>query len=277
MSPSCFAHGAAIGPVCGAFPRRLVVPKSSYLPKVQPPLLSEPKPRLDARMERKMTSKQINLCQVDASTNLQVPHRPCIHADCASISDAALENKHLCRKHFIEACYARLDEIDELVRQRKLCESVSESLRHFLTECTREVTSEALCAPQLDNLERSRLLHILLLAADLTCRLRRSERVPSLVPVRLINDPEKETWIEDTVTQNLSKHGAMLRCTHPYASGETLALVRLDTGDRAIVRVVWRKQDKFAQHKVAVEILNYSNFWHGRAEMGAHHEAPNGV
>ncbi len=228
-------------------------------------------------MELKMTSKQINPCQVDAATNLQVRDRPCVHTDCTSLSEAALENKRLCRKHFIETCYARLDEIDELVRQRRLCESVSESLRHFLTECAREVTSEALCAPQLDNLERSRLLHILLFAADLIGRLRRSERVPSLVPVRLINEPDKETWIEDTLTQDLSKHGAMIRCTHPYASGETLALVRLDTGDRAIVRVVWRKQDKFAQHKVAVEILNYSDFWHGRAEMGTRHEAPNAV
>jgi len=138
-----------------------------------------------------------------------------------------------------------------------------------LTECMRQVASEALWALQLNNLERSRLLHILLIASELTGQLRRSGRVPRLVPVRLINEPERETWVEDTVTQDLSKHGAMLRCTHPYAKGETLGLVRLDTGDRAIARVVWRKRDKFAQHKMAVEILNDSNFWHWRAEMGA--------
>ena len=124
------------------------------------------------------------------------------------------------------------------------------------------------CARKLNNLERSRLLHILLFAADLMNQVRRSGRIPRLVPVRLINGPHSDTWIEDTVTQDLSKHGAMLRCTHPCAEGETLGLVRLDTGDRAIARVVWRERDKFAQHKVAVEILNCSNFWNWRVEAG---------
>lgn len=203
------------------------------------------------------------------STEPQVPIRCCILTDCGSISEVALENKRLCRRHFIETCYARLDEIAEQIREKKVRGSVSESVRHFLAECTRQVVSEALCAPQLDNLERSRLLHILLFASELTSKLRRSERVPRLVRVRLINEPEKETWVEDTVTQDLSKHGAMLRCTHAYSKGETLGLVRLDTGDRAIARVVWRERDKFAQHKIALEILNDSNFWHWRTEIAA--------
>lgn len=202
------------------------------------------------------------------STRQQVPMRRCIHADCVRLSEAELENKQLCRKHFIETCYARLDEVAEQIRQKKVRGSVSESVRHFLTECTRQVASEALCALQLNNTERSRLLHILLIASELTSQLRRSGRVPRLVPVRLINEPERDTWVEDTVTQDLSKHGAMLRCTHPYRKGETLGLVRLDTGDRAIARVVWQRRDKFAQHKIAVEILNSSNFWHWRAEIG---------
>ena len=211
------------------------------------------------------------------STQPQDPICRCAHSGCGSISEATLENKKLCRKHFIETCYARLDEVTEQIKQKKVRGFASESVRHFLAECTRQVASEALRAPQLSNLERSRLLHILLLASELTHHLRRSERVSRLVPVRLINQPQEEAWVEDTVTQDLSKHGAMLRCTHPYAKGETLGLVRLDTGDRAIARVVWRKQDKFAQHKVAVEILNYSNFWHWRAEIGANHEAQNGI
>jgi hypothetical protein len=202
------------------------------------------------------------------NTRSQVPIRRCIQTDCEYLSQTALENKQLCRRHFIETCYARLDEIAEQIRQKKVHGSVSKSVRHFLTECTRQVASEALCAQQLDNLERSRLMLILLIASELTSQLRRSGRVLRLVPVRLINDPARDAWVEDTVTQDLSKHGAMLRCTHPYAKGETLGLVRLDTGDRAIARVVWRRRDKFAQHKIAVEILNSSNFWQWRAEIG---------
>src|SRR5260370_6163774 len=200
------------------------------------------------------------------NTTQRVSFRSCSHTGCGCTSEAALESKRLCRRHFIEACYMRLDQIAEQIGQKKLQGSVPESVRTFLGECTSQVTSEALCARQLNNLERSRLLHILLFAADLMNQLRRSGRIPRLVPVRLINDPQSDTWIEDTVTQDLSKHGAMLRCTHPYAKGETLGLVRLDTGDRAIARVGWRERDKVAPHKRAVGILNRSNVLDLRGE-----------
>lgn len=202
------------------------------------------------------------------NTPQRAPLRRCSRIGCGRKSEAALVSKQFCRRHFIDACYVRLDEIAEQIRQKKLHGSVPESVRSFLAECASQVTSEALRARQLNNLERSRFLHILLFAAELMNQLRRSGRIPRLVPVRLINDPQSDTWIEDTVTQDLSKHGAMVRCTHPYTKGETLGLMRLDTGDRAIARVVWRERDKFAQHKVAVEILNCPNFWNWRVEAG---------
>jgi len=183
------------------------------------------------------------------NTTQRVSFRRCSHTGCGCTSEAALESKRLCRRHFIEACYVRLDQIAEQIGQKKLHGSVPECARSFLAECASQVASEALCARKLNNLERSRLLHILLFAADLMNQLRRSGRIPRLVPVRLINDPQSDAWIEDTVTQDLSKHGAMLRCTHPYAKGEALGLVRLDTGDRAIARVVSGERDKFAQHR----------------------------
>jgi hypothetical protein len=159
-----------------------------------------------------------------------------------------------------------LDEIAGRIGQKELHGCLPESVRSFLAECTSQVASEALCTRQLNNLERSRFLDILLFASDLMSQLRRSGRIRRLVPVRLIKGPQNDRWTEDTVTQDLSKHGAMLRCTHLYTKGETLGLVRLDTGDKAIARVVWQERDKFAQHKVAIEILNCSNFWNWRVE-----------
>lgn len=194
--------------------------------------------------------------------------RSCSHVGCGRTSEAILEGKHFCRRHFIETCYMKLDKIAGQIRKKELRGCTPETILSFLSECTGQVASDALCTSQLNNLERSRLLDILLFACDLVNQLRRSGRIPRLVPVRLINGQQKDTWIEDTVTQDLSKHGAMLRCTHPYATGETLGLVRLDTGDRAIARVVWRERDRFAQHKVAVEILNRSNFWNWHVEVG---------
>ena len=202
-----------------------------------------------------------------------VPKTPvpfCSIGSCLSTAEISLENKQFCREHFIEVCYLRLDETAEHIKQRNLKRSTLESLRTFLAECLRQVASQALQPAQLDNLDRSKLLHLLLYATELVNQLRRSERIARLLPVRLISDPHCVTWVEDTVTQDLSRHGAMFRCTRHYENGETLEVVRLDTGNKAMARVVWAQPDKFTQHKVAVEILNSSNFWNWREQQGSH-------
>jgi PilZ domain len=198
--------------------------------------------------------------------NLSAPC--CSHTNCLHPSEVSLENKSFCREHFIAACYHRLDETAEHIKQRNLKRSALESLRSFLAECLKQVASEALRPAQFDNEDRSKLLHLLLYATELINQLRRSERIARLLPVRLISDPHSVTWVEDTVTQDLSRHGAMLRCTRPYENGQTLQVVRLDTGHKAMARVVWAERDKFTQHKVAVEILNSSNFWNWREQQG---------
>jgi PilZ domain len=192
----------------------------------------------------------------------------CSFGGCSSASDVSLEDKPFCRAHFIDVCYARLDETAEHIKQRNMKRSTLESFRSFLAECLRQVASEALQPAQLDNLDRSKLLHLLLYATELLNQLRRSERIPRLLPVRLISEPQRATWVEDTVTQDLSRHGAMFRCTRSYENGETLELVRLDTGHKAMARVVWAEPARFTQHKVAVEILNSSNFWDWREQQG---------
>jgi hypothetical protein len=200
------------------------------------------------------------------NTPKRVSNQCCHRGNCRHKSEAVFEWENFCRQHFIEVCYLRLDQIAEQIRRKEFRGAVCESSRRLLLECTRQVASEAFSARRLNNLDRSRLLDILFFASNLANRLRRSKRISHLVPVRLINPAQKTTWIEDTVTQNLSKHGAMLRCTHAYESGETVGLMRLDTGDRALARVVWRERTKFAQHKLAVEILNSANFWNWQPE-----------
>jgi len=184
-------------------------------------------------------------------------------------SELQLENAELCRAHFIETCYTRLDEIAERIKQKTLRGQAPPADRRFVAECTSQVASAALRASALSNQDRAKLLHILVFANELIGQMRRSERIPRLVPVRLITSPQGEPWVEETVTQDLSKHGVMLRCTRPHHRGETLQVVRLDTGHSAIARVVWRQYDKFSQYKVALEILNTPNFWNWRAETGS--------
>jgi hypothetical protein len=193
----------------------------------------------------------------------------CSRAGCGGSSELKLETEQLCLGHFVNSCYSRLDQIAERLKQKRINGAAPAADRNFLAECTRQVATVALRASQLNNEDRARLLHILVFANELIGQLRRSERIPRLLPVRLITRPHAAPWIEETVTQDLSKHGVMLRCTKPHNRGEMLEVVRLDTGHSAIARVVWGQYDKFSQYKVALEILNTPNFWNWRAETGS--------
>jgi hypothetical protein len=193
----------------------------------------------------------------------------CGAARCDRTSELKLEANQFCLAHFVSTCYGRLDEIAERVKQKQLQSAAGTADRSFLAECASQVASVALRTLELDNQERSQLFHILVFANELSGRLRRSDRITKLVPVRLITSPQSATWVEETVTRDLSKHGAMLRCTRPHNRGDVLEVVRLDTGHSALARVVWRQYDKFSQYKVALEILNRPNFWNWRAETGS--------
>jgi hypothetical protein len=186
---------------------------------------------------------------------------PCNHPDCGSPAIAILENSSLCQPHFLTACYARLDKINQLVEQKKLGAAELKTIRAFVAECTSAAVSRALRACELSNRERAQLLDIVVSAAQILTRLRRSPRVAQRVPLRLLGDPLTDPRIEDAVTQTVSKHGAMLRCGYPYAKGEIMDIVRLDTGSTAIARVAWHKPVAPGQHTVAIEILNRTNFW----------------
>jgi hypothetical protein len=185
----------------------------------------------------------------------------CNYRDCGKPPITILEGSALCQPHFFAACYSRLDEITQLVEQKRLGATELKTIRAFVTECTGAAVSRALRAQGLNNRERAQLLDIVVSAAQILTRLRRSPRVGQRIPLRLLGDPLTDPRIEDTVTQAVSKHGAMFRCGHPYAKGEVMDIVRLDTGHTAIARVAWHKPIAPGQHNVAIEILNSTNFW----------------
>lgn len=172
------------------------------------------------------------------------------------------------RARFISGSYRRLGELSELIRQNSTA-LTRHSVRRFLVECFSEASSHAQCGEDLNNLERAHLLSIVLGARDLLNKLRRSPRIVRFVPVRLREGSSSEPYMEETVTELLSRHGAMFHCTRPCAKGEILELVRLDTGQKAIVRVVWQKKEVYGHHRVAVEILNHMNFWEPEQTNGA--------
>ena len=186
---------------------------------------------------------------------------PCSTPDCDQPGAAALDLRPFCVGHFISNCYEQLDEYACSLEQRPLPENVEESAREFLSECARQATDLAEKAEALDNLERARLLDILLSAADLSRHLRRSLRKVISIRVRLCCEKLGRAWEEDTETRIVSRHGALLECQHPVESGETLRVVRKDRGREALARVAWSRRHKGGKLEIGIEFLNCDNFW----------------
>jgi hypothetical protein len=185
----------------------------------------------------------------------------CVSPGCQKAPVARLQDNARCQEHFLAACHSRLAQISQLIDRKKLDGTEAEEIRSFLGECTSTAVSRALESDKLSNRQRAEFLQIVLASAQVLMRLRRSPRVERQIPLRLVGDPRTNPRIEDAMTHTVSKHGAMVSCEHPYTKGQILDVVRLDTGRSAIARVAWHRPLGPAQHQVAVEILNRTNFW----------------
>jgi hypothetical protein len=115
-------------------------------------------------------------------------------------------------------------------------------------------------AKDLDNLERAKLLHIILTANELGGRLRRSARKEVTIPVRLSSDKLGGAWEENAETVMLSRYGAAVKCTRAAKLGDLLQIQRSDTGQATEARVAWR-QDVDNDIWLGVEFVGCDNFW----------------
>jgi hypothetical protein len=166
-----------------------------------------------------------------------------------------------CRRHFVSACSAQLETYTKLMDQRRLGEVPVESLRRFIRDCLREADNIERDARDLDNLERARLLDLILSAAELGRHLRRSPRKVACIPIELRSKKPREPWQEETKTHLISRHGALTRCEHPLQIDEPLRVTRLDTGRTADARVAWGQPKGEGQRDIGIEFLDCDNFW----------------
>jgi hypothetical protein len=186
----------------------------------------------------------------------------CSVAGCENSPAASLEGEALCREHFISTCYARLDRYDEIRKGPGLKVEDTESVRRFIHECSRNADLiEHNDARELDNLERAKLVHIILSASELGRHLRRSPRKVASIAIRLSSDKLGGSWEEETETLLVSRYGALVRCHHPARPGETLQVVRSDTGEKAEVRVAWQRAVDSDDVRIGVEFVSTENFW----------------
>ena len=98
--------------------------------------------------------------------------RSCNVDSCSGTSITALDQQDLCLNHFLLRCYARLEDLDP--RGRRFCSDPLDaaSMRAFIEECSRKALDVSLHSENLSNLERGRLLDILLWAGELFLLLR---------------------------------------------------------------------------------------------------------
>lgn len=185
----------------------------------------------------------------------------CRFSGCSQPGTVLMENRPLCVAHFVSIGYERLDEYDRAVTEHKFHEGSAEAVWVFLLECIERAADLTQSAEQIDNLQRARLLDILLRAAELSRHLRRSARKTMTISVRIRCEKLGRFWEEDTQTRVLSRHGVMLDCTHSAEPGDKLTIKRLDTSDEVEGRVAWRRPGSEGRFSLGIEFLHAENFW----------------
>ena len=98
--------------------------------------------------------------------------RDCSMGSCGSAAITTLDRQTLCLNHFLLRCYEKLEGLDP--RGRKFNPEPMDlvSMRAFVEECSRKALDVSLQSENLSNLQRGRLLDILLWAGELFLLLR---------------------------------------------------------------------------------------------------------
>lgn len=110
--------------------------------------------------------------------------RICAVDFCDRTAAACLAQQVFCINHFIDLCYENLQRIDPRCQKADRMPLDLPTLRAFVEECSRSALDVALHCEELDNLQRGRLLDILLWAGELFVLLRapRSSFADSILP-----------------------------------------------------------------------------------------------
>ena len=98
--------------------------------------------------------------------------RNCSAISCGSSSVISLDQQDFCLNHFVHHCYGRLEAVDPRNRRASSGPVNPAAIRAFVEECSRKALDISLHSENLTNLQRGRLLDILLWAGELFVLLR---------------------------------------------------------------------------------------------------------
>jgi hypothetical protein len=126
--------------------------------------------------------------------------RNCTADSCGSTAVSTLDQQALCLNHFLLRCYEQLERLDPRGR-RFLSEPMNlATMRAFIEECSRKALDISLHCENLTNLQRGRLLDILLWAGELFLLL----RVPRINFTESADSTRTEMALRADVARNYS-------------------------------------------------------------------------
>ena len=176
-------------------------------------------------------------------------------------SGKADDLQHMCLAHFIVTCYQKLEQMARSTHTWSVGGPAWESARRFTMQCRQIATNFPKQNSDLSNLERARLTDIAIWATELGRCLRRSPRSPFAIPIRLISEMPGRSWVEETYTVDVDRHGARTRCQNAVKHGDLLKILRPDTGGEEESRVVWQRKLSSGAHEIGIEFVGANNFW----------------
>jgi len=94
-------------------------------------------------------------------------NKRCVVNGCADAAVTSFEQEDLCLNHFLSRCYEGLDRLDARGRRSGETHAERSALKAFVEECSRRALEVSLSCQNLDNLQRGRLLDILLWAGEM--------------------------------------------------------------------------------------------------------------
>jgi hypothetical protein len=91
----------------------------------------------------------------------------CVANGCGDAAVTSFWQQDLCLNHFVSRCYEDLDRLDPRGRRSGESHAERRALKAFVEECSRRALEVSLSCQNIDNLQRGRLLDILLWAGEM--------------------------------------------------------------------------------------------------------------
>ena len=112
------------------------------------------------------------------SVDTKLSEHNCSERACHSAAATSLDQQAFCLNHFLLRCYAKLEAVDPRGQKSREERVDLAAMRAFIEECSQRALEVSLRRANLTNLERARLLDILLWASELFLILRAPRVIP---------------------------------------------------------------------------------------------------